>query len=295
MSRETTRRRVLGGGAAAALTAIAGCVGATPFVGQRLEDSETLPADDVDRVSIETRSGGVTVRPSDREDIHVDIVKQSSSVTADVSDLAFRTERDDGHLRMFPEWTGRDPIFGDVPGMELHVTLPPHVAVERIDGSVGSVDVAGTTGDLTISTSTGSIDVRDVDGDVNASSSTGGIDVANVTGTASASATTGSVTVRDPGRLGDVSTSTGSIDVQVPALDDDVRVQATTGSVTAALAADLDADLHVTTSTGSIAVEDLDVHSEIGDSDVLVGTLNDGGQSLRIETSTGSVRLERLA
>jgi DUF4097 and DUF4098 domain-containing protein YvlB len=294
MSRETTRRRFLAGGAAAALTSTAGCTGLTPFVGQRIESTESVSVDDVDVVAVETSRGSVTVRTADREDVHIDIVKQSSSVTADVTDLQFRTERQDGRLRLFSEYTGREPLFGGRPSMDLDVVLPESVALEAVDTATGSIDIADTTGDLSVTASTGSVGVRAVDGDVEAETSTGSIDLQDVDGTAAASATTGSVDVRNPARLGDVTTTTGSIDVEVPAMDGDVSVEATTGSVTAALASDLDAELEVTTTTGSISVGNVGLEGGRRGDDRVTGTLGDGGPRLTVETSNGSVTLERL-
>ena len=294
MSQRTTRRRFLAGGAAAALTAVAGCASTTPFVGQRLEESETLPVDDAEAVAVDTETGSVTVRTADREDVHVDIVKQSSSVTADVTDLEFRTEHRDGRLRLFSEWTGGDPLFGSRPGMDLDVTVPSTLPVGSAGTATGAVDVAGTTGDLSVTTSTGAVEVRDVAGDVDASATTGAVELRGVEGMAAATASTGAVEIRDVGRLGDVETATGSIDVDVPALAGDVTVEATTGSVDAALASDLDAELRVSTTTGGITFEGVDLDVDRREEDLVAGTLGEGGPRLDVETTTGGVTLRRL-
>lgn len=294
MSQRTTRRRFLAGGAAAALTSVAGCASTTPFVGQRLEESETVPVEDAETVAITTETGSVTVRTADREDVHVDVVKQSSSVTADVTDLEFRTERRDGRLRLFSEWTGGDPLFGSRPSMDLDVTVPSTLPVESVETETGAVDVAGTAGELSVTTNTGALEVRDVAGDVDASATTGAIELRGVDGTATATASTGAVEIHDVGRLGDVETTTGSIDVDVPALDGDVSVEATTGSVDAALAPDLDAELRVSTTTGGITVEGVGFEADRREEDLAAGTLGEGGPRLDVETTTGAVTLHRL-
>ena len=88
--------------------------------------------------------------------------------------------------------------------------------------------------------------------------------------------------------------TTGSIGVDVPALDGDVDVEATTGSVDAALAPDLDAELRASTSTGDITIESPGLDAERRDENLVVGTLGEGGPGLDVETTTGSVTLERL-
>jgi DUF4097 and DUF4098 domain-containing protein YvlB len=165
-SQQPTRRRVLAGGAAAALTAVAGCASTMPFVGQRFEESETVPVDGTEAVIVSTRTGSVTV--------------------------------------------------------------PSSLPVESVETSAGAVDVAGTTGDLSASTSTGAIEIRDID-----------------------------------------------------------------GSVTA-LAPDLDAELRASTSTGDITIESPGLDAERRDEDLVVGALGEGGPGLDVETTTGSVTLERL-
>jgi hypothetical protein len=275
MSRETTRRRLLAGGAAAALTSVAGCA-TTAFVGQRIEETERLSTDDVDAVAVETPTGSVTVRTAERDDIRVDIVKQSSAVTADVTELELGTERRDGRLRLFPQADGSESVFGGQPSMNLDLVVPSSLALEAVETSTGPVDVNGTSGDLDVTTTTGSIELRNVDG------------------TVSASATTGAVEIEEVARLGDVDTSTGPVDVEVPRLDGDAEIAATTGSVTAALGSALDAELRVTTTTGDVTLEEVSLDDYRREDDRVTGTLGDGGPRLDIETTTGDVTLQRL-
>lgn len=293
--RPPTRRGLLAGAATAVAAALAGCSSLTPFVGKRLEETEVVDPAGARTLAVDGALGDVAVRPGDRDDVHVDVVKQSSGVTADLEALQFRTERQDGHLRLYSEWTGDDSWFGGRPEMTLDVAVPRSIAVETIRTSTGVVTVTDTSGDLAVTTNTGSIDVTEVDGDVDASASNGSIDLERVAGTVTAAASNGSITVREPGRVGDLDTTTGSIDADVPALDGDVAITASTGSVTAALAPELDVDLRVSTTTGSITVGDVGLDTERREADRVAGRLNDGGQRLTVETTTGSVRIERLS
>ncbi|MEF8780234.1 MAG: DUF4097 family beta strand repeat-containing protein [Haloferacaceae archaeon] len=278
MVRKTTRRRLLSGGAAAALASLAGCTGMTPFVGKREEGSRTVSIDDADALAVDVDVGELTLRPADRGDVRIDYVRQASSVTADIGDLELRTERRDGRLVLASEWTGEDTLFGGQPSLDLDVEIPRSLPVERIAGSVGSIDVRDVAGDLAVETSTGSVTAAGVDGTVTVSTSTGSVDV------------------RDPGALGDVSASTGSIDVEVPAIDGDTSVTAETGSIDVALASDLDLELRVRTGTGSVDV-DLDGLPDadgVGSDPTVAATLGDGGPTLTVETDTGSVTVSRL-
>ena len=144
MSHQTTRRGLLAGGAVAALSALAGCTSTTPLVGQRIEETETVGTDEADSLAVETSTGSVTVRTADRDDVQVDIIKQSSAVTADVTDLHLRTERRGSWLRLYLEWTGEESLFGGRPSMNLDITVPASLAVTNVETATGSVDIDGT-------------------------------------------------------------------------------------------------------------------------------------------------------
>ncbi|MGM0606115.1 MAG: DUF4097 family beta strand repeat-containing protein [Halobacteriota archaeon] len=276
MTRNTTRRRLLSGGLTALLASVAGCTGMTPFVGRRDEGTRTESVTDVDELAIEFDVGSLRIRSSDRDDVHVDYIRQSSSVTADISNLELRTERRDGRLTIISEWTGRKTIFGGRPSMDLDVEIPRSLPVTSIEGSVGSVDVAEVRGDLDVQTTTGSVTIEDL------------------AGTVSAESTTGSIDISSPDRLGDVRASTGSVTVDVPAIDGDTELTTSTGSIDAAVAPDLDAELTVQTSTGRVDVEGIDLRNATQGRSVATGTLGEGGPSLDIETSTGSVTVTSI-
>lgn len=275
MPRDTTRRRLLGGCGAAGLAALAGCTGSTPFVGRRLAETEEIDPEDAEAVSIEGSVGDVELVGTDRETVHLDIEKQSSSVRADLEDLHLRTDREAGTLTFRSEWEGSTGWFEGEPSMHFDVEVPGALAVERVRASTGRITVRNVGGDVDVRTSTGSVEVESVDG------------------TVTAEASTGSVEIRDVEAVGDLMTSTGSVDAEVPAIDGDTMLSTSTGSVDAAVDPDLDADLFVTTSTGSVDV-DVDLADEFREGDTVRGTLGEGGPTLHVETSTGSVTVTEL-
>ena len=276
MTTNTTRRRLLGGVAAGATATLAGCSGMTPFVGQQLATSETMTADDVDALRIYGDAGDITVLGGNRDEITVDVEKQSSSIRTDLENLELGTERTDGVLELRSEWDGSEGWLRDRPSMTLEIDAPREVALESIQTSVGRVTVRDVAGDLRIDTSTGRVDVADVDGGVGASTSTGRVEI------------------RDVERLDDVSTSTGRVEADVPAIDGDTTISTSTGRIEVAIDPDLDAELRVGTSTGRIEVSGLGITDETRGDDVLTGTLGDGGPTLRLETDTGRIDVRAL-
>ncbi|WP_323675421.1 DUF4097 family beta strand repeat-containing protein [Halorubellus sp. PRR65] len=271
----SSRRRLLAGAGAALSAALAGCSGLTPFVGKREESTERVPVDGASALAVAVDVGDVTVRTADREDVHVDVVKQSSSMNADLSKLEFRVERPRDRVRLRGVWTGNGGLSGK-PSLDLDVTVPSSLAVAETETQVGDVDVEGVTGDVSASTSTGDVTVRSVAGAVSAETSTG------------------DVTVEDVDAFGGAETSTGDVTVEVPAIGGDTAVQANTGDVTAAIGADVDAELRASTSTGDVAVNDLSLADGSVDERSASGTLGDGGPLLEFETSTGDVTLSAL-
>lgn len=277
MKRTPTRRRLLAGAGTAALTALAGCSGATPFVGKRIEEDRTVATEGATALTVDAEVGDVTVRGEDREDVHVHAVKQSSSVGVDLADLDLSVERADGRLALTSRYAGDSSILGGTPSMDLTLRVPRALTVESLAADVGDVLAEGVTGDLAARSSVGDVTVRDVSGTVTAESSTGDVDVE------------GAETV------GDLRTETGDLDVDVPAIDGDTAVESRVGDVTAAIAPDLDADLVAETRVGDVEVEGLSVQDGSATGSSVTGTLGDGGPTLRVTTETGDVELRPLS
>ena len=276
VNRTSTRRRFLGGAAVAALTGLAGCSGATPFVGKRIEDDRTIDPQDATTLAVDVDIGDVRVLGESRDGVGVHLVKQASSVTADLSNLELDVVRTGDRLELVSTYEGDGSFFGGTPSMDLTVRVPRSMTVASVVGSVGDIDVENVAGDLSADTSTGDVSLRGIDGVVDASTSTGDVVVEDVTA------------------LGDVETSTGDLDLTVPAIDGDTRFEASTGDVVAALGPDLDASVSATTNTGDVTVSGLSLDDRSETETSVTGTLGDGGPSLRIEARTGDVRLTSL-
>lgn len=294
MTDKLIRRRFLSAGLVAAVASLAGCSGTTPFVGRRIETTAQYDADEIDTFAVQIDRGDITIRTAARDTIHADIVKQSSAASVDLDNLTLQETRDGRRLVLESEWTGDDPLFSGGPQINLDLIVPASIAVEQAESRTGAVDIEGTAGDLTVDMSTGSATVRDVDGAVDVSTTTGSVDVRRVSGAVAASATTGSVTVRDPGAIDSISVTTGAVDADIPAIAGDTQIETTTGSVTARIAPSVDAELTLTSSTGSITVDGLDLQDEQRADNERTGRLGSGGPSLTISTNTGSISVERL-
>lgn len=277
VNQNTSRRRLLAGVGAAAAAALAGCSGATPFVGKRIEDDQTIDTADATALSVIARVGDVTVRSEDRDDVHVDLVKQSSSVGVDLSKLELTVERAGDRIELATRYAGDSSLLGGEPSMDLTIAVPRSLAVTALSASVGDVLVEDVTGDLSVRASVGDVTLRNVDG------------------TVGVQASTGDVTIESPAAVGDVRADVGDVSVEVPAIDGGATIETSTGDIDAALSADLDAELVAEADVGDVTVDGLSLDDSSRMEHSVTGTLGNGGPTLRVTTDTGDVTLSALS
>jgi len=155
------------------------------------------------------------------------------------------------------------------------ITLSRIRGKAKIDTSGGGIHAREIAGTLDAETSGGSIDLEDVKGDIHAHTSGGGIDIREAGGRVDADTSGGSVQAafaRGNARGGTIESSGGGVSVAVdPSVG--LSIDASGNSV--------HADVPVT------------VHGDISRHH-LHGKLNAGGETLRLRTSGGSVRIKSL-
>jgi len=168
------------------------------------------------------------------------------------------------------------PLDGDTSGGPVRVTQC--IGALRVNTSGGGITVAGGSGSLNGDTFGGPIRVNDFRGDTHVETSGGGITLENVIGKIE----------------GD--TSGGSISVSIPSsTPDSVKLSTSGGGIAARVPENAAFNLDAETSGGGVSSE-LPV-TVVGhmEHDRLKGTVNGGGKSIRLETSGGSIHVEKLA
>ncbi len=145
----------------------------------------------------------------------------------------------------------------------------------RADTSGGGVEATGITGSVKAESSGGSIELERVSGDIDADTSGGGIRILEAGGRVVADTSGGGIEasfVRGNSHGGTLSTSGGGIEVSI----------------------DPGADLSIEASGNAVKTDlPLSVRGEISRGS-LSGTLGKGGNTLRLHTSGGSVRIQAL-
>jgi hypothetical protein len=275
----------------------------------RLE--KELSLSDGGTFEIETDSGRIAVRGSARSGARVVITSPKDEVESRY-DFTF-TDGGDASVRAKRRGSAVRRWFGDRgDSLRFEVEVPASVALE-LRTSGGGISVREVNGRSVLHTSGGGIELEGLGGVVRAHTSGGSIRAFGLGGEALLDTSGGSVKVEDA--LGDltVETSGGSISIDNAAGHVDARTSG--GSVTAHLAAGNDRGGSFSTSGGRVTVYvdpsvslDIEASSSSGrvtmDLPIAVqgrisrsridGTLNGGGETLRLHTSGGSVRLASL-
>ncbi|VTT86222.1 hypothetical protein DM2_2260 [Halorubrum sp. DM2] len=136
--------------------------------------------------------------------------------------------------------------------------------------------------------------IENTAGDLTGVSQNGGVDLQGINGYVTARTANGSIDIADCAGVDGAESSNGSVDVEIPRIRDETTIRTGNGSIDAELGSELDADLTASTSIGSIDVEDLSLADSSVSNRRVTGRLGDGGTSLKIRTSNGSIDLTAL-
>ena len=267
----STRRRVLRAGALACLGAgsgLAGCVISTEPYTETVELA--FSPGDAASLTVET-NGAVTLATGDGGTVTGSATKESRSGEGALDGTSVTGTRDDGTFRVVSAVPAGENVTVD-----LDLSVPADLPVERVRARNGDVDITGVAGDGTYWTTNGDVDVDGVGGFVTLRTENG------------------DVTARDVSGLDGVRSTNGDVDVDVLALRGDVTCRSTNGDVAAAVPEDMDVDVDLSTVNGRATAEDVPVTVERSGSRRLAGTLGDGGPTLTLRSTNGDVTLESL-
>lgn len=175
--------------------------------------------------------------------------------------------------------SGGDIVVGSIHGIVEGKTSGGEFDVSDVDGNItlttsgGGITVTKVSGTVKTKTSGGSIAVSDLKGDLDAGTSGGGIRVSEVEGAVRARTSGGSIKIGIVGANKGISaqTSGGSIEIEVPR--------------------DIAADIDASTSGGDVTSDlPVTVLGKMRESSMR-GTVNGGGNPIKVSTSGGSIRI----
>jgi len=146
-----------------------------------------------------------------------------------------------------------------------------------------------------ISTASGNIEVSNVNADVRASTASGDVLIRDVSGAIKASTASGQMRVKEVKGAINASSASGDVEAEVTRLEglDDMRLSSASGDVHVKMPANLDADVHMSSATGSVRTDfPIEVRRErYGPGESARGRLGNGSRHLSISSASGNVSL----
>ena len=298
--------------------ALCGCV----YVGDwgdsdafRQDFHSTHPLEAGGKVSVESFNGPIEVAGWDQNSVEINGTKHASfreamdeikiDIDATPASVRVRASRPDGFHNT---------------GVRFSIRVPRNAVLELISSSNGRIDVDGVEGSAHLHTSNGGIRVLRFKGDLQADTSNGTIETGELSGNANLHTSNGSVRGDASGGSFEAVTSNGRIEVRLkdPATTWPVRLRSSNGHIEVTVDANVLPELRASTSNSSILVRlpssanarlrartshspitsEFDglqadqgrrrVHSEVEE------TIGHGGPLLDLETSNGSIKIQRL-
>jgi DUF4097 and DUF4098 domain-containing protein YvlB len=290
----------------------------------RLE--KTLKLEPGGELRLDTDLGKVTVTGSSESGAHVVVTSKHK----DLDELLhFRFEETAGSVSIVARKRHKFSFFGnsgDNVQYEIQVPASTRLSIETSGGGItisgmrdsakletsgGGISVRDQVGDLDTDTSGGGIRLRDVkgkvrantsgggvvaegiDGPIHAESSGGSIELSRVSGDIDAETSGGGIRIEQAGGRVHADTSGGGIEASfAKGNSQGGTLETSGGGIEVAL--DPEADLAIEASGNAVRSDlPISVHGEISRGN-LSGSLGKGGNTLRLHTSGGSVRIQGL-
>ncbi|RKU29144.1 hypothetical protein C6497_07075 [Candidatus Poribacteria bacterium] len=250
------------------------------------------------RLKIETDSGEIDVKTHDKDTVEVRVIKEIKknffNLKNILNDFNVTYDHNSPNLSITGKFQrGRDFWQRELNDIRIHfqVTVPQDFDVD-LNTRIDDISVNGVTGELQVSTSTGDITVKAVTGPTQVHTSTGDLHLEKIIGDISGGSSTGDITMLNCQGSISVKSSTGDIRMHLPSqLQHAWNIQTSTGDISLTLTSDLAANLDIKTSVGDIST-DFPVLTTDMQKKRLRGTINGGGQLLKLQTSTGDIRLK---
>ncbi len=250
------------------------------------------------RLDIDTFGGEVVVRTWSRNEMRI-VANHSrrTSVAISQSSVAVRLRgRSQGVATVDFEISVPSGTDVDVRGTYVSADLDGELGEVRVETVQGDIVVVGATGFAHLYSVQGDVELRDAAGDLNVYSTNGSLTVSSASGNVRAEATNGRITLSDM-RASDVEATTVNGTVSFDGIIEPsgrYRLGTHSGSVIAAVPADIDATVSVSTFTGDFdAGFPITLTETRSQGRRFTFTVGDGSARMELESFSGSIRLRR--
>ncbi len=235
---------------------------------ERVEEpfNRTVKAAPGDRVIVDNENGSVTIEAWDRNEVKIEATKYADHESV-LSEIKIDVTAGQGvvEVRTVTPRRSDSGFWGWMKGSSGNNGVTYRLTVPR-------------SSNLDIDTVNGRVVVREVSGEMDLESTNGRIEVHDASGRV------------------DASTTNGRIYAQLRAVHaGGMRFSTTNGSVELELPDSIGAALDVSTTNGSIKTEFPITVSGTFSKNRLSGDINGGGEPLRVRTTNGSIRINKIA
>ena len=218
--------------------------------------SKTLPLKAGDRFALKNTNGYVRVTTWDRNEVEITAQKIASRRKDDLDRVRIEVETPGSDVRV-------DTIYERFRNVRVKVNyevkVPAGVILETIRSTNGDIRMEGGDGRIVLATNNGTIRARNLRGSVSAD------------------------------------TTNGSIYLELDEVRSDIRADTTNGSVNLRLGGEVNADFRARSTNGSITVDfPVTIKGTISSRHRIEGQIGEGGPSIELETTNGSIRVNRM-
>lgn len=259
------------------------------FADAEEEFHETYTVENGTGVEIHNVNGRIEVSSWDKDyvDVHAlkrtkrdsdELKKVSIEVTAngvlEIKTKYHKYNPDEDNL--FRRLASRFFSFGPKVSVDYTVKIPENAALGKVRSVNGSVKIIETNGDTDAATTNGNVTVERTKGIVIAQTTNGNITVSETAALKKARAVNGGINVTFPERIqcdSDISTVNGSVKLYAQF--------------------DMSAEIDFKTVNGSISAEGFSITLDTVSKKRLTGMLRDGGNTIKVSTVNGSIRLNK--
>ncbi|WP_031498052.1 DUF4097 family beta strand repeat-containing protein [Bryobacter aggregatus] len=264
-------------------------------------------------LSVDNFNGSIEVISWEKDEVEVNGTKYAGSEDL-LRQIKIEADSQPGSLRL--RTVRPEPRRGNC-GAKYILRVPKKLMLNGIVSSNGSIRIENMEGDVRLQSSNGSIRVRGLVGKVDAKTSNASVEGNGVVGDFVARTSNGSVKVdglqgafeantsnssivariekMPAGRSVKADTSNGSVDLSLPDYKDQpVDASTSNSSITLRLPASAKADLRASTSNSSVSTDFEVLMSGSISKNRLEGRIGGGGTPIRLSTSNGSVRVQKL-
>lgn len=250
------------------------------------------------RLTIDTDSGEIDVETHKKDTIEIKVVKGKKKNLFMLQNILNDFNLTFDHTGPDLNITGKfqrgvnfwQNQLNDI-NIHFQVTVPHEYDVD-LNNRIEDISINGVIGKLQLKSSTGDIGVINVNGPTQVDTSTGDLHLENIKGSISGGSSTGDITMSNCQGPITIRSSTGDVRMNLPTqLQHAWNIQTSTGDIVLTFSSNLAANIDVKTSVGDIST-DFPVLTTTMQKKRVRGKINGGGQLLKLQTSTGDIRLK---